>query len=310
MAITTGAPKVRVHWSSGNMQVTDATGNVIATFDGANRKLSIPSGSTLENAGTLAFTGTQAFDDIEGNDSSLGITGLAVTAGTGGAVAIVGGATTTSGIGGAVSLTGGAGVATDAGGAASVRGGVGGTGATGNGGAASIVGGAAVSTNGSGGAVAATGGVATGTGTGGPVTITAGASAGAGGTGGSVNLASGAPAGGTDGGVNVQTVTTGKLGFFGVTAVVRQSAYTQTYSTADKTHANPTQQTVTAVANVTGATENYAFQDSSATVTQAEYRVFAKTCYLLFGQILADIADVKQLANAIIDDGQVYGLFQ
>ena len=95
-----------------------------------------------------------------------------------------------------------------------------------------------------------------------------------------------------------------------MTPVVRQSAFTQTYSTADKTIAAATQQAVTAVANVTGATENYQFQDSSATVTQAEYRVLAKTIYLLFGQVLADIADTKQGLNAVIDDLQAYGLCQ
>lgn len=101
-----------------------------------------------------------------------------------------------------------------------------------------------------------------------------------------------------------------KLGFFAVTPAVRQSAYTQTYSTADKTHAVPTQTAVTAVANVTGATENYEFQDSSATVTQAEWRVMAKTVYLLMGQIKADMADTKQVVNSIIDDLQAYGLLQ
>jgi hypothetical protein len=101
---------------------------------------------------------------------------------------------------------------------------------------------------------------------------------------------------------------TQKLGFYGTAPVVQATAYTQTYATANKTHADPTQQTVTAVANVTGATENYEFQDSSATVTQAEYRVFAKTVKLLVEQIRADMADAKQLINSVIDDLQLYGL--
>ena len=37
-------------WSSGNLRFKDASGNVIVTFDGTNRKLSFPSGSTLELA--------------------------------------------------------------------------------------------------------------------------------------------------------------------------------------------------------------------------------------------------------------------
>lgn len=176
------------------------------------------------------------------------------------------------------------------------------------GGAIALSGGTSSTSGNAGGAVTAAGGVGGATGLGGAVTLTGGASAGVGGTGGSVNLASGAATGGTEGSVNVQTVATGKLGFFGGTAVVKQSAYTQTFATADKTHSAATQQTVTAVANVTGATENYEFQDSSATVTQAEYRVLAKTIYLLFGQVKADLDDVKRLCNSIIDDGQAYGL--
>lgn len=108
--------------------------------------------------------------------------------------------------------------------------------------------------------------------------------------------------------LTILSAATQKLGFFGATPVVQGSAYTQTYSTADKTHANPTQQAVTMVANVSGATENYQIQDSSANVTQAEYRVFAKTCALLFEQIRADLIDVKGLANSVIDDLQAFGL--
>ena len=159
---------------------------------------------------------------ITGVDSSLGVTGLAATAATGGAVVVTGGATTTSGVGGLVSYTGGAGAGTDAGGAASLVGGASGAGATGNGGASAVTGGAALSTNGTGGAGSLIGGVATGTGTGGAITITAGASAGAGGTAGSVTIDCGAPAGGTVGAINIGSAVTNKLGFFGVAAVVQQ----------------------------------------------------------------------------------------
>lgn len=155
---------VKSEFVSGNLVFKDKDGAEIFTVDGANRKVSIPSGSSLDNAGTVAFTGTQTFDEIAGNDASLGITGLATTADTGGAVAITGGATTTSGVGGAVSLTGGAGSGTDAGGAASVVGGASGAGATGNGGNAAVTGGAAASTNGGGGSVVLTPGAKAGSG--------------------------------------------------------------------------------------------------------------------------------------------------
>lgn len=293
--------------------------------------LTIESGGAFSNAGSLVFSGTQTFDDIVGNDTSLGITGLAVTASTGGAVVVTGGATTTSGVGGAVTLTGGVGAGTDLGGAATLTGGVGGStgavggaatvtagagtatsngaiasliggasggGATGNGGAVAVRGGAAVSTAGNGGAVTVTGGVSTTTGTGGAVTLTGGASVGASGTGGSINLASGAPAGGADGGVNIQTVTTGKVGFFGVTAVVRQSAYTQTYATADKTHSNPTGTSVV----TTGVTQTTPWGYAS----EAQGNAVATT----INAIIVDVADVKALVNSVIDDLQAYGLCQ
>ena len=203
-------------------------------------------------------SGALTATDITGTDSSLGITGLAGSAGSaGGAIPIIGGAGDTNGAGGAVGLTGGAGAGSGLGGAATLTGGLGGAtnaiggaatvtagqgsgtgngavaslvggasgagGATGTGGIAKIVGGASVATNGSGGAAQVTGGVSTGNGTGGAVTLTGGASGGASGTGGSVNIASGAPTGGTDGSVNVQTVTTGKLGFFAATAITKYS---------------------------------------------------------------------------------------
>jgi hypothetical protein len=46
---------VSADWSSGNLRYLDVSKNVIATFDGTNRKLEIPSGSTLDiPAGTIA----------------------------------------------------------------------------------------------------------------------------------------------------------------------------------------------------------------------------------------------------------------
>lgn len=156
---------ISAEWNaSGNLVIYDKDKNIILTLDGTNRKLTIPSGSALDNAGTMAHTGTQTYDEIAGNDAAFSITGLAVTGGTGGSVEIAGGATTTSGVGGAASVTGGAGSGTDAGGIGSVVGGVSGAGATGNGGNAKATGGAASSTNGGGGSVVLTGGAKAGTG--------------------------------------------------------------------------------------------------------------------------------------------------
>ena len=78
--------------------------------------------------------------------------------------------------------------------------------------------------------------------------------------------------------------------------VARKSAYTQTYATADKTHANLTSADLatTAVTQTTpfgfaGAAQG----DAIATQVNA---------------IRVDLLDLKQLVNALIDDLQALGL--
>lgn len=150
-----------------------------------------------------------------------------------------------------------------------------------------------------------TGLAGSGSGTGGAVAITAGASAGASGTGGDVALASGAAAGGTEGAVKVQTVATGKLSFFGVTPATRASAYTQTYATADKTHAAPTAATLT-LTDGAGTNDNTigAITDNASTIAAVQELADE------INKLVADVADVKQVVNAIVDDLQAYGLAQ
>jgi hypothetical protein len=96
-----------------------------------------------------------------------------------------------------------------------------------------------------------------------------------------------------------------KLGFFAVTPVVRQSAYTQTYSTADKTHSAPTAATLT-VADGAGTNDN-----TIGAIT-ADASVIAAVQELAdeINKLVADMADVKQLVNSVIDDLQAYGLAQ
>lgn len=188
--------QAKVHHDQGGDTLTVESGGMI----------DILSGGTLQNAGTVSHTGTQSFDDIIGNDTSLDILGKAAAAGAvGGAVNPTGssggaGATTTAGgVGGAAAVAAGAGGAkTDtgnaaggAGGAASAVGGVGGATASSgsdNGGA----GGGNTVTAGAGGAASAGSGDG---GAGGDVDLTAGAggtsSGGAAGAPGSVNVAAG-----------------------------------------------------------------------------------------------------------------------
>ena len=89
-----------------------------------------------------------------------------------------------------------------------------------------------------------------------------------------------------------------KFGAFGVAAVARASAFTQTYSTSTKTHANLT---ATAVAS-TGATQTTPF--GYTTAAQADAIVTA------INALIVDVANVKQVLNALIDDLQLYGLEQ
>ena len=99
------------------------------------------------------------------------------------------------------------------------------------------------------------------------------------------------------GSTKVVTVTQdNKLGFFAVAPVVQPAAYTQTYATADRTHANPL---ATSVAT-TAATQTTPWGFS----TQAQ----ADAIVTAINNLILDVADVKQIANSLIDDHQAMGL--
>ena len=88
------------------------------------------------------------------------------------------------------------------------------------------------------------------------------------------------------------------IGFFTVTPTTRATAYTQTYATADKTHANATSADLATTA-VTQTTP-YGY----ATAAQGD------DVAVQFNALRVDVLDVKQLVNSIIDDLQLYGLLQ
>ena len=92
--------------------------------------------------------------------------------------------------------------------------------------------------------------------------------------------------------------TGSNAGFFNVAVAARPSAITQTYSTADKTHAAPGQ---TAVAT-TAATSTTPFGYTGA--AQADDIVTQ------VNNARTDILDIKQLLNSVIDDLQSLGLLQ
>lgn len=97
------------------------------------------------------------------------------------------------------------------------------------------------------------------------------------------------------------------VGAYGVAAVARPSAFTQTYSTADKTHANFTSSDLT---GITSSTTGSALAEPSASYTRSEMQQNFRRIQDQFVNLRADVADLKQLANAIIDDLQSIGWLQ
>jgi hypothetical protein len=87
------------------------------------------------------------------------------------------------------------------------------------------------------------------------------------------------------------------IGFLGAAAVVRAAAFTQTYSTSDRTHNNVTSSAVA----TTGASDT---DPRWAYTTQAQ----ADAIPVAINAVAADLLDLKQLVNAVIDDLQAYGL--
>lgn len=95
-----------------------------------------------------------------------------------------------------------------------------------------------------------------------------------------------------DGALNHDGTT---VGLYGVTPVTRPTAYTQTYSTATKTHANLT------------SADIGAFTGGSVGFLDAAERDNIRT---QFNALKADLTNLKGVVNAIIDDGQAVGNLQ
>jgi hypothetical protein len=92
-----------------------------------------------------------------------------------------------------------------------------------------------------------------------------------------------------DGALNHDGTT---VGFYGVTPATRPTAYTQTYSTASKTHAA-----------LTVGADIAAFTDPPSAAEMALLRTFVNA-------LKADLTNVKQVLNSVIDDDQILGLKQ
>jgi len=88
-----------------------------------------------------------------------------------------------------------------------------------------------------------------------------------------------------------------KLSFFGATLASRPSAYTQTYATADKTHAA---RTAAAIGDLVATSGGWGAS------TEANFDKISDA----IDKLVADQQDTAKLVNAILDDLQTLGLLQ
>lgn len=96
-------------------------------------------------------------------------------------------------------------------------------------------------------------------------------------------------------GTKLGTGTTQKIGVWNNTPIARPSGYTQTYSTASKTHSNPVATSVTATAATNVTPWGYSTQAQADAIVTA------------INNLITDVANVKQVLNSVIDDHQSIG---
>jgi hypothetical protein len=104
-------------------------------------------------------------------------------------------------------------------------------------------------------------------------------------------------------GLKIGTATTQKLAFFNSTPVVQGTAYTQTFATADKTHAA---RTATALTVADGAGTN----DGTIGAITADASVIAAVQELaaMVNALIVDVADTASVVNSVVDDLRTFGL--
>lgn len=104
------------------------------------------------------------------------------------------------------------------------------------------------------------------------------------------------------------------VGFYNVAPVARPAAYTQTYSTTTRTHANLTSSTLTDSTTGTANTTVVAMPAVGGSgATAAQESAINDNFADLVAQVnalRADLENVKQLLNSVIDDDQSQGLKQ
>lgn len=99
------------------------------------------------------------------------------------------------------------------------------------------------------------------------------------------------------------------VGFYDVTPVARPAAYTQTFSTATRTHSNPT---ASALTDSTGGTANTTLVDVTTLGVADPVKVNDNFADLVaqVNALIVDLANAKQVLNQVIDDHQANGLLQ
>lgn len=86
------------------------------------------------------------------------------------------------------------------------------------------------------------------------------------------------------------------VGFYGATPAARATGYTQTYSTATRTHSNPTASAVV----TTAATQTTPFGFASGAQADA--------ISVAINALIVDVANVKGVVNSVVDDLQTIGI--
>lgn len=98
------------------------------------------------------------------------------------------------------------------------------------------------------------------------------------------------------------------VGLFGVTPAARPAAIVQTYATAERTHAAPTASVLTS----NGVSANTTLVDVTTAAVADPVKVNANFDDVAdaVNKLIADVADVKQVVNAVVDDLQSLGIEQ
>ena len=113
---------------------------------------------------------------------------------------------------------------------------------------------------------------------------------------------------GTGTGTKIATSTAQKLGFYNATPVIRQTAITQTYTTATGTHSNLTSATLTDSSTGTASGTIGALGTAGTATIPVAYNDAIASLAAQCNALRVDLANTKQVLNQAIDHLQTYGI--